>query len=142
MGNRAPFSSQVITVSFVTMVSLHLAALRQQFLALYQCSRGQSSQKAECQPKMGSMCSQGRQDNSLHFLAFRESQHRSGICEFLSETPLALVYTRRIPKQHLHHGLRKIAGNWQLALLEEMAGCGDGQGVGAGVRQLWCFAFC
>lgn len=39
---------------------------------------------------------------------------------------------RASPKQHLHHGLRKTACNWQMALLEELAGCGDGQGVGVG----------
>lgn len=138
-GNGAPFLPYqvIITVSFVTAVSLHLAALCQQFLALYQCSRGQSSQKAECQPKMGSMCSQGRQDNSLHSLAFRESC--TGV-ESVScyQERLWLWCTQSKPsKQHLHHGLRKTACNWQMALLEELAGCGHGQGWEWG-HQLWC----
>ena len=34
----------------------------------------------------------------------------------------------------------KTACDWQLALLEELAGCGDGQGMGGGASALvFCF---
>lgn len=81
---------------------------------------------------MDSVCFQGMQEKSLSLLARTESQPWQWNLWGLFRNSFAFAVPRgRVLNPHLHHGFKKTACDWQLALLEDPPGCGDGWGRGA-----------
>ena len=89
---------------------------------------------------MDSVCFQGMQEKSLSLLARTESQPGQWNLWALFRNSFAFAVPRgRVLNPHLHHGFKKTACDWQLALLEDPPGYGDVWGRGAPALVVYVF---